>query len=211
MTRVITIEREYGSGAGAIARQLANQLGWTLWDREISEEIARRLKCHVDKVEEREERLDPTYYRLMKAFMRGSFEESFGGKGVEMLDAESLSKLFERVITQAADGGNCVIVGRAAPWFLRDRTDALHIFLYAPYQDKVDRVIRMGKSHKEADELVASVDSERAAFVRRYYGKQWPTRELYHSMLNTAVGADNVIKLILTEMDLVGRRSAMSA
>ncbi len=211
MTRVITIEREYGSGAGAIARHLANQLGWTLWDREISEEIARRLKCHVDKVEEREERLDPTYYRLMKAFMRGSFEESFGGKGVELLDAESLSKLFERVITEVADRGNCVIVGRAAPWFLRNRTDALHFFLYAPYQDKLNRVTGMGKSSKEAEDLVASVDAERAAFVKKYYGKQWPTRELYHAMLNTALGTDNVIKLILTEMGLVERRSAMSA
>ena len=73
MIRVITIEREYGSGAAAIAKRLAQWLGWQLWDEKLTEEIARQLDCDKRTVEEHAERKDPMYYRLFKAFLRGSF------------------------------------------------------------------------------------------------------------------------------------------
>jgi cytidylate kinase len=211
MTNVIAIEREYGCGAGAIARSLANRLGWSLWDREICAEIAKRLHCDVDSVESREEKLDPTFYRLVKVFMRGSYEESYSGKGLEMLDAEHLSHLFEQVIKDVASRGKCVIVGRAAPWFLRDRPDTLAVFLYASEQEKIRRVMAMGKSRKEAEELVENIDKERAAFVKKYYGKNWPSRELYHLMLNTKIGSDDVIRMILTEMEIIDKRNVATA
>ena len=72
--RVITIDREYGSGGGEIAAQLAKRLGWKLWDQRLTDEIARRLDCERRTVEEREEHRDPVMYRLFKSFLRGSFE-----------------------------------------------------------------------------------------------------------------------------------------
>ena len=144
MFNVITIEREYGSGAPAIADELAKRLGWSIWDNELTCEIARRLKCDTASVEKREERLDPTFYRLAKIFMRGSYESSFSGSGVELLDADHLSRLFEEVIRDVAGRGRCVIVGRAAPWFLRHRVDAFHAFIYAPRDYKIKRVISQG-------------------------------------------------------------------
>ena len=211
MINVITIEREYGCGAGAIARSLANRLGWSLWDRELCAEIAKQLHTDVDSVANREERLDPTFYRLVKVFMRGSYEESYGGRGLELLDAESLSHLFEKIIKDVASRGNCVIVGRAAPWFLRDRPHTLSVFLYAPGEEKMRRLMAAGKSREEAEALVEQIDKERAAFVKKYYGKTWPTREIYHLMLNTKVGNDDVIKLILTEMDLLDKHHVATA
>ncbi|MBV9307469.1 MAG: cytidylate kinase-like family protein [Acidobacteriaceae bacterium] len=211
MTNVIVIEREYGSGAGAIARSLANRLGWSLWDRELCAEIAKDLNTDADSVAEREERLDPAFYSLVKVFMRGSYEERYHGKGLETLDAESLSHHFERVINDVASRGNCVIVGRAAPWFLRDRPGTFSVFLYAPQEDKIRRVMGQGKSRREAEHLVEEIDKDRAAFVKKYYGKNWPTRELYHLMLNTKIGNDNVIKMILTEIDLLDQRNAATA
>lgn len=211
MTNVIVIEREYGSGAGAIARSLANRLGWSLWDRELCAEIAKDLNTDVDSVAEREERLDPAFYSLVKVFMRGSYEERYHGKGLETLDAESLSHHFERVINDVASRGDCVIVGRAAPWFLRDRPGTFSVFLYAPQEDKIRRVMGQGKSRREAEHLVEEIDKDRAAFVKKYYGKNWPTRELYHLMLNTKIGNDNVIKMILTEIDLLDQRNAATA
>jgi cytidylate kinase len=210
MTNVITIEREYGAGAGAIARSLAHRLGWSLWDRELSAEIAKQLHCDVDSVEDREEKLDPAFYRLVKVFMRGSYEESYGGN-LALLDAESLAQFFEKLIKDVASRGNCVIVGRAAPWCLRDRPNTLNVFLYAPYEDKVRRVMGQGKSRKEAEGLVGEIDKERAAFVKKYYGKTWPTRELYYLMLNTKIGSDNVIRMILTGMDILDQRNAATA
>jgi cytidylate kinase len=204
---IITIEREYGSGAAAIAQKLADRLGWKLWDRDITCDIAKRLKCDVKSVEQREERLDPTFYRLVKAFMRGSYEDSLGAGNIELLDAEHLAKLFERVVLDISSQGNCVIVGRGSPYFLREREDVFSVFLYAPYEEKLRRLTAIGKTQDEADELIGRVDQERAAFVKKYYARTWPQRDLYDMMLNTRIGDEMVIDLILHEIALLDRAS----
>jgi cytidylate kinase len=206
MTRIITIEREYGCGAANIAGTIAGRLGWKLWDQEITAEIARRLKCKHEMVAEREERCDSVFYRLIKAFMRGSFEARIDTAGLEVLDAEHLAILFEKVVTDVAERGDCVIVGRGAPWFLRHRDDAFHVFLYAPYEEKMRRTLAQGESERDAASLLESVDRERAAFVRKYYGKEWPDRSLYNLMINTRVGDEAVIATVLNAVDLPERR-----
>jgi cytidylate kinase len=209
--KIIAIEREYGSGAAAIGKALADRLSWTLWDREITCEVARRLKCDVQSVEQREERPDPTFYRLVKAFMRGSYEESLQGSAkLELLDAEHLALLFEKISTDIAAKGNSVIIGRGSPWFLRNRDDTLRVFIYASIEEKIRRLRAQGKTQSEAEDLIASVDRERAAFVKQYYGANWPERYLYHLMINSAVGDESVIKLILSEMDLLDATSRLT-
>jgi cytidylate kinase len=204
MFRVITIEREYGSGAASVAKMLASRLGWTLWDAAFTREIAKRLNCTVETVEQREERPDPTFYRLARIFMRGSFEDATGSR-LEFLDAENLAALFERICNDIASQGNSIIVGRGAPWFLRERPDTFHLFLYAPYEEKLKRLQAKGKTAEEAEELLASVDKERAAFVKKYYNKIWPQRDLYHMMVNSKVGFEVVADLVLREMELLSR------
>ncbi len=203
MIKVITIEREYGCGAANIAGAIANRLGWKLWDQEITAEIARRLKCKQEMVAAREERLDSMFYRLIKAFMRGSFEPRIDTADLEVLDAEHLAFLFEKVVNDIAEKGNCVIVGRGANWFLRHRNDAFHAFLYAPYEEKMRRILASGEAERDATQLLESVDRERAAFIRKYYGKEWPDRSLYNLMINTKVGDDAVIAGILDVVELL--------
>ena len=76
MIKIITIEREYGSGGSEIAQLLAKPLSWKLWDQLLTEEIARLADCPKSVVEGREERTDPLYYQLFKSFLRGSYEGS---------------------------------------------------------------------------------------------------------------------------------------
>ncbi len=206
MFRIVAVEREYGSGAGSIAKALARRLDWKLWDRDITCEIARRLKCDVNAVEAREERLDPTFYRLVKVFMRGSYEDSTGNR-LELLDSEQLHTMFEETVTELASKGNCVIVGRAAPWFLRDRDDCFSVFIYASYAEKMRRLVALGKSKEEAVHLIQTVDQERAAFVKKYHGKTWPQRDLYQLMLNSKVGDEVAIDTILKQMELLSTYS----
>ncbi|MDP9171797.1 MAG: cytidylate kinase-like family protein, partial [Acidobacteriota bacterium] len=179
-------------------------LGWKFWDHEITDEIARRLNCKAETVEQREERLDSVFYRLMKAFMRGSFEARVETSNFEVLDAEHLSVLFEKVIGKIAEEGNCVIVGRGAPWFLRERDDTFRVFLYAPHGEKLRRVMAQGKSEREAEQLIETVDRDRAAFIHKYYNKEWPDKYLYNQMLNVSTGDAVAIETILEGMKLLG-------
>ena len=76
MYRIITVEREYGCGAAQIAAQLASHLGWKLWDKELTAEIAREANVDPSAASMCEERVDTTFQRLVKVFWRGSYERS---------------------------------------------------------------------------------------------------------------------------------------
>jgi cytidylate kinase len=196
MIKIVTVEREYGCGGGEIAQRLAEHLGWKLWDHLLTEEIARLANCSKAAVEQREERTDPLYYRLFKSFLRGSYEGSINAHKLNLVDSENILKMTERVVQHAASKGDAVIVGRGSQLFLRDRPDTLRVFLYAPRENKVRRLLSRGKSEREAQELVDTVDRERASFIEKYFHVEWPDRAVYHVMMNTAVGDETVVHTI---------------
>jgi len=198
--RIITVEREYGCGAGEIARQLADRLGWKLWDYALTEEIAKLANVECAAVERCEERADNTFRRLVNTFLRGSYESHMSAPGREPFNTDRFVAVGQQVMEDAARAGNCVIVGRGAPYFLRERADAFHVFLYAPFPEKVRRLKLLGKSEREAEALLDNIDRERIEFVKRYFNADWPTRSLYHMMINTAIGNENVISIILNTM-----------
>lgn len=203
MIKILTIEREYGSGGGEIAQLLAEQLGWKLWDQLLTEEIARLANCPKAVVEVREEKNDPLYYRLFRSFMRGSYEGSLNAPKLNVVDSETILRLTERVVLHAAKTGNSVIVGRGSQHFLRNRQDTLRLFLYAPRADKIRRLLARGKTEKEAQERVDTVDRERADFIARYFNVQWPDRDVYHAMINTTAGDEAVARMIRDLMKTV--------
>ncbi|MGA7764608.1 MAG: cytidylate kinase-like family protein [Candidatus Sulfotelmatobacter sp.] len=205
MFRVITIEREYGCGAAAIAAQLADHLGWKLWDHLLTEEIARLANVECSAVMRCDERMDSRFHRLAKTFWRGSYERS-AALGSQMFDTDRMMSMMQETMNKIGKEGNAVVVGRGAPYLLRENPDAFHVFLYAPRSEKIRRLIAEGHSEPDAVEQVDSVDRERIAYVKHYFNADWPTRSLYHVMLNTAVGNEPVVQTILDTMQLVEGR-----
>jgi cytidylate kinase len=205
MFRLVTIEREYGCGGGAIAEQLAQRLGWKLWDDLLTEEIARIANVAPAAVMRCDERMDSRFHRLAKAFWRGSYERG-STLGNSLFDADRMVSMMEQIAPRIGREGNAVVVGRGAPFFLREQPDTFHVFLYAPRAEKVRRLVQDGSSESEAENLVDTVDRERIAFVKHYFDADWPTRSLYHVMINTAVGNESVIETILHTMHLVEGR-----
>jgi cytidylate kinase len=195
--RIITVEREYGSGGGAIAEKVASRLGWKLWDQSLTEEIARRLDCDCRAVEQHQERKDPVYYRLFKAFMRGSFEGSLNAPRLKLVDTECVRDVVRKLLPEIAGAGDCVIVGRGSAYYLGSRADAFHVFVYAPFQERVRRLRTTGVSENEAVELAETVDRDRAQFVKQYFDVEWPGRHRFHLMVNSGMGDDVAVEIIL--------------
>ncbi len=202
----VSIDREYGSGGGEIAQLVAKRLGWKLWDQLLTEEIARLADCPKAVVEGREERTDPLYYRLFKSFLRGSYEGSLNAHKLKLVDSECILKFTEQVVQHAAKTGNSVIVGRGSQQFLKNRQDTLRVFLYAPREDKVRRLLARGKSEKEAEQLVDTVDRERVAFIQKYFHVEWPDRAIYHTMNKNTIGDVAVVHMILDVMKTLEAR-----
>lgn len=200
MYRIITIEREYGCGGGEIARELADRLDWKLWDHALTEEIAKVANVECSAVQRCEERVDSTFQRLVHVFLRGSYERDMEPSSHKPFNTDRFVAVGKQVMQNAAETGNCVIVGRGAPYFLRERADAFHVFLYASFSEKLRRQRVLGKSQAEAEYLLNQIDEDRITFVKRYFNADWPTRCLYHVMINTAIGNENVVSAILSTM-----------
>ena len=208
MIRAITIEREFGCGGSEIAAKLAGLLGWKLWDQLLTNEIARLMECECRVVEEHEEKRDPLHYRLLRAFMRGSFEGSLNAPRLKMADTDCIREVTERVVKRIAEGGKCVIVGRGSAYYLQSRSDAFHVFVYAPLKEKVRRLQAGGKSESDAVHLAETVDRDRAAFIKQYFGVEWPDRQRFDLMINSTIGEDTAVEIILNSIDQFEKRMA---
>jgi cytidylate kinase len=134
--------------------------------------------------------------------MRGSFEGSLNAPRLKIVDAEGIREVKEKVVMAAAKEGNSVLVGRGPAYYLRDRPDAFHVFVYAPFEEKVNRLRAQGKSEAEAIQLTETVDRDRAAFIKQYFNVDWPTRQYFHLMINSTIGDEAVVRTIL---DAAGR------
>jgi cytidylate kinase len=206
MINLLTIEREYGSGAGDIAAKLSDRLGWRLWDQLLTDRIARRLQCGSQVVEAQQEKKDPLYYRLFKAFMRGSYEGTQNTQVMKIADAESIRRVSEQLVREAAGEGNAVIVGRGSAYYLKDRPDSFHVFIYAPFEERVRRLRQKGKTEGEAVQLAETVDLDRAAFIKQYFGIEWPSRQFFHMMVNSTMGDEAVVEMILDGLSVIGKK-----
>lgn len=189
MVQAITIEREFGCGASEIASLVASRLGWSLWDERLTQEIARLTESTPEAVEQREWRTDPVVYRVFKDFLRGAFEGGLPPTNrLQMLDARRIAAVSETAVKTALSNGPSVIVGRGSQFFLRNRKDVFHVFLYASRDYKIRKLISRGATEDKAIEQIDTTDKARAAFVRDYLGLKWPEPHLYHAMFNTEMG-----------------------
>lgn len=209
--RILTLEREYGSGGGDIAASIAARLGWKLWDQLLTEEIARRLDCDCGEVAKHEEKRDPAYYRLLKSFMRGSFEGSLNAPRLKMVDTECVRDVVQKLLPEIADAGKAVIVGRGSAFYLNNRVDAFHVFIYAPFQERVRRLQSSGKSEKEAIELAETVDRDRADFINKYFNVDWPGRHRFHLMVNSGIGNEAAVEIVLGAVAQYEKERSVSA
>ncbi len=205
MKRILVIEREFGAGGATVAEMAARRLGWRLLDHALTEEIARHAKVSTETCQSRMERVDSWTYRLAKVFWRGSHERSVGLPDADIIDADRLVCLTEGVIERAAEAGNCVIVGRGAAYFLRERKDTFCVFLYASRELKYRRVLERVKNKEEALRLVDTVDEERKEFIRHYFKLEFPVRHFYHAMLNTAIGVEATVDVVLQLMQMADK------
>jgi cytidylate kinase len=193
--RNITIDREVGCGGVEIAAQIARRLNWKLIDKCLIFDIAKMANVDVEAVKKLDEHPDPLLTRISRLFWGGAAER--GVASTEHFDCKKMTELTRSVFLQAADEGHRVIVGRGAPYHLAGRDDTFHVFLYAPRDFKVKRVLQYCTCQDHAEQVIDSADVDRAAFIRQHFHIEWPDRHVYHLMVNTAVGEDATVDLIL--------------
>lgn len=206
MFRIITVEREYGAGGSLVAAELAHRRGWQLLDQQLTGDIAKMAAVDHKVVARCDEKVDTLMHRLAKVFWRGSYERALPIADHHIFDADTMVDLAHRLIREKAETGHCVIVGRGAPYILRDRPDTFRVFVYGSREQKIKRMVRLKMSEAEAIEMVDTIDRERAAFVRKYFNAEWPCRSLYHIMINSDAGLEYVCDTVTRAIEDLERR-----
>jgi cytidylate kinase len=187
MIRSITIGGECGSGRAEIARAAARSLGWNLVDNSLIEAIAREGNVDPEVARRYDECTDSWFHQLRKALWHGG-HEGVASSTEAGFDADAMAVLARRVIEEAASQGSCVIVGRGSQCVLQDRPDAFHVFVYAPRQERLERLVREQGPDVDAEELMDTWDRRRQAYIRRYFGQEWTNPHLYDLMLCSSMG-----------------------
>jgi len=203
MFRVVTVAREYGSGGGRIAQSLAGRLGWKLLDRCLVEKIADAAQIEPREAEQFDERPDPWLDRLANVLWQSPGLRGYmGGPVAERFDADAAAALSRRIISEASDIGDCVIVGRGSQCILQQRRDAFHVFIYAPRIERLNRLLerKPGLSRVEAEKKLDAEVATRAAYVRLHFGEDWQNRHLYHLMVSSSVGEKEAVSIILSAL-----------
>jgi len=121
MFRVVTIAREYGSGGAAIARRVAQNLGWRLLDNDLVAAVARWANVDIRTARLYDECVDSWWHRINRAGVwSAAIMAGASPADVQFFDADAIAAIAQEVILRAASKGNCVIVGRGAQCVLRD-------------------------------------------------------------------------------------------
>ena len=196
--RIITISREFGSGGRTIGKKLAERLGVPYYDKELVKEVALETGFDPRYIEEAGEHA-PIGGRLAYAFNMQGVPGIMRG-----LSATDFLWCIQReVILRIADKGPCVIVGRSADYILKDRKDALHVFVHADMDFRAERIVRLyGQSEKTPEQRLRDKDKKRAVNYEHYTGREWGKSQNYTLTLNSgAIGVERCVDLLA---DLVG-------
>jgi cytidylate kinase len=201
MFRVLTVAREYGSGGGLIARQIAERMGWDLLDKALVERIARIAQVDPELAQQYDEHVDSWVHRASRrGLWHGAFEGAATMTGLEVFDAEAMAALGRDLITEAYSRGSCVIVGRGAQCVLQDQKDVLHVFVYAPWPERIARLRGRLKAGAAIERLIRETDQQRADYIRMYFGCNWNDPHLYHMLISSELGEETVAGMIIEAM-----------
>jgi CMP/dCMP kinase len=200
---IVTISRHYGAGGSSVAAIVARELGAEVVDKRLIEEVALRLSIRPSEVEAESERPRTLLDRLVRSF--SVLEPGLGAAWSPpypdpLFDArKEIIDLTEKVIHEVSDSGNAVIVGRGAGFVLRDRPAVFRVFLRAPEDVRVKRLMeRMGLGEAETRRQMHETDSNRAAYIKQLYGRDWCDPDEYDLILNTGrVGYETAAQMIL--------------
>lgn len=184
---VITVGRQFGSGGRELGRLLADRLGITYYDKELLAEAARRSGLSSEFFEKNDERF-PRFINGLFSFAQG-YQPINSYAGGSAISCDSVYQAMDELIHSIADRESCVIVGRTADYILREHPRCVNIFVHAPIEHRVKRILRRAPevgSEEKARAIAEKTNKLRANYYNFYTDKRWGAAESYHLTLDSS-------------------------
>ncbi len=182
---VITISREYGSGGRYIGRLVAEKLGIKLYDKEISEMIAKKTGLSIEYIKKIEQK-------------RTDLDIGNNAQTGTLSNQDELYVEESNLIKELANKEPCVIIGRCANYVLKDQKNVLNVFVSSNMKDKIKRVTKYYNIKKQdAEKEIKKINKQRANHYKHYTGEEWEKASNYDICINSdSLGIEKAVDLI---------------
>ena len=172
---IVTIAREHGSSGKQIGKIVAEKLGIPFYYKEMMALAAAESGLDKQFIED--------INVNTPAVLQGLY------LGTEVVQRAVAAQ--EKVIKKIAEQGSCVVVGRAADYVLKDRDNLLRVFIYAPEEYRIERIMTVyGDTRDAAKKNIRRADEARASYYKKISGRVWGDRRNYDLIVNSAVGLE---------------------
>ena len=194
---IVTLSREYGAAALAVARGLGERLGYRVVNNDLPVVVATRLGISEETAAQIDAGPPPLVERMVYDLAMATPQTHLLTVPIEAIDAPYVREV-ERAVREFADRGDCVIVGRSAGAVLGRRSDVLRVFLTAPIEWRVAHLREaLQFDERTAKSEIQRIDSAREAYVARWYQSAWRDLRKYDLVVDTSrVGVDGAIGVI---------------
>jgi cytidylate kinase len=195
---IVTISRVYGASALAVARAVAERLGYRLVDEQLPVVAAWHLGTSADVVQTVSERPRGFGERVL-ANLGGGVPEAALPPATDEFPADT-RRAIEEAVREEATPGDVVIVGRMAGMILAARPDVVRVFLNAPLAWRVKHVAEsLGVDEAAARAEIARIDDARRTYAREGYNVTWGDPRIYDLVLDTSrFGVEGSAEIIVT-------------
>ena len=178
---IVTIAREHGSAGKRVGQLVAEKLGVPCYYKEMT-----ALAAHESG--------------LAKEFISGINSDENAVMRELYLSTTVVQQAIaaqDKAINMIADKGSCVIVGRAADYVLRNRDNVVRVFIHAPKEYRVKKVMEMyGDTQAEGKKSIARSDAARGAYYKSISGHEWGDSHQYELCVDSSIGPEKTAQLI---------------
>lgn len=194
----ITIGRQFGSGGRLIGQALAKALGIEYYDKALLVEAARHAGMSTELFERKDEKA-PSFFGGIMSLNMGYSSYSTVYPSISSISDDALYRAQSDVIRSIADRSSCVIVGRSADYALRDRDNVIKIFIHAPIEDRIKRIIGRGDAStpEQARQIAEKNNKLRAAYYNFYTDKKWGHASSYDLTFDSSkITVDHIVEIV---------------
>lgn len=188
---VVTVGRQFGSMGRPIAKKAAELLGINYYDRDIVEEVAKRMKAPLSLISQEEEEARHRFGKYGKMLF------PLGNGTTELQD--KIFSVQQCVLQDFADQGPCILVGRCGDYIMRNRKRLLRFYIYAPLDKRVQNCVEFfGMTEEKGRKMCIDVDKARDAYHRHYTGFDPTDHRCKDIMLNSGtLGVDETAEIMV--------------
>ncbi len=181
---VITISKEYAAESEVFAEKLADRLGYSVLDKQLVVQAAKQLNISETEASILRRGGESRLLKILDKYTAKTIQKVVN-RDYGRLDDKNYFEVTKKLVLNAAEQGNVIIVGWGGQCLLADRPDAIHVRIVKNLEERIAILKqKFNLDDRGARELIEREEKESAKYIEYYFNRSWTDAHLYHVLLN---------------------------